>query len=407
MMTSKALVDSAVINSTSSGSKALADQLFAYWFNRLVYAQIWEDPQADLAALKLDAGARILCISSGGCNALAYLSSKPVAVHAVDLNGAHLAMLAIKKQAIRHLPDYQAVLHFLGDANNKDNLKRYLRHIRPNLPTSAKDFWEARNLLGKPRFRYFCENAYQHGLLGQFIASSHKLVKWLGGDLSKMMEARTLEEQQAHFSRYVEPVFRHPLIRWIARQPWALYSLGIPPAQFAALAADAGPELNLADLFKERMRHLACDFPLNENCFAHQAFARRYDIQQQAALPMYLQQQHFTTIRQHLDRLHSHHQTLTEFLQTQPNHSMDAYVLLDAQDWMDQNQLSALWREINRTAAPGARVLFRTGGASSPLEQQLAPELLLAWQTNVQQNQVLYQTDRSAIYGGMHLYRKA
>lgn len=405
-MSSKALVHSAVINSTSSGRKALADQLFAYWFNRLVYAQIWEDPEVDLAALNLAEGSRILCISSGGCNALAYLSSKPAAVHAVDLNAAHLAMLTIKKQALRHLPDYQSVLQFLGDANNKDNLKRYLRHIRPNLSATAKEFWEARSLTGKPRFRYFCENAYQHGLLGQFIAHSHKLVKWLGGDLSKMMEARSLAEQQRYFSLYVEPVFNHGLIRWIARQPWALYSLGIPPAQFAALAADAGPKQNLADLFKERMRHLACDFPLSENCFAHQAFGRRYDIQQQAALPMYLQEQYFYTIRQNLDRLHTHHQNMTAFLQTQANQSMDAYVLLDAQDWMDQAQLRQLWQEINRTAAPGAAVVFRTGGAESPLEQQLSAELLRDWHTDREQNRAYYQRDRSAIYGGMHLYRK-
>ena len=406
MMSSKALVHRAVINSTSSGSKALADQLFAYWFNRLVYAQIWEDPQADLAALNLPEGARILCISSGGCNALAYLSSKPSAVHAVDLNGAHLAMLAMKKQAIRHLPDYSAVLQYLGHANTKDNMKRYLRHIRPHLPEHAKEFWEARNLTGKPRFRYFCENAYQHGLLGEFIGYSHRLVKWFGGDLSKMMEARTLAEQQENFTRYVEPVFNHRLIRWVARQPWALYSLGIPPAQFQALADDAGPRQNLADLFKERMRHLACDFPLQENCFAHQAFARRYDIEQQSALPMYLQQQHYATIRQHIERLHSHHQTLTEFLKTQANASFDAYILLDSQDWMDNTQITELWQEINRTANRDARVLFRTGGAKSPLEAKLPGEVLAHWQTDTQKNQQYYQTDRSAIYGGMHLYSK-
>jgi S-adenosylmethionine-diacylglycerol 3-amino-3-carboxypropyl transferase len=32
------------------------DRIFAFWLRRLVYTQIWEDPQADLAALQLPLG---------------------------------------------------------------------------------------------------------------------------------------------------------------------------------------------------------------------------------------------------------------------------------------------------------------------------------------------------------------
>jgi hypothetical protein len=67
--------------------------------------------------------------------------------------------------------------------------------------------------------------------------------------------------------------------------------------------------------------------------------------------------------------VHGHHTTLTAFLQHQPNNSLDAYLFLDAQDWMDQGQLTGLWREVTRTATQGARVVFRTGGSQSPLEE--------------------------------------
>lgn len=403
-MSSKALIDSAVFNSTTSGRKGLADKLFAHWFSRLVYAQIWEDPQADLDALQLKPGANILTISSGGCNALAYLSAEPAAVHAVDLNAAHLAMLNIKQTAIRHLPDYDAVLAFLGNADKPDNLKRYKRHIRTQLSEDASNFWESRSLSGKPRYHYFTNQAYQHGLLGNFIGFAHFFVRLMGGDMSKLMQAKNLQEQAQLFDQYVAPVFETRLFRLIANQPLALYSLGIPPSQFAELKHDAKDGLHL--LFKERMRHLACDFPLAENCFAQQAFGRRYDTKKQAALPMYLQQEHFHTLRHNIDRLHAHHQTLTDFLQGQPRASMDAYLFLDAQDWMDKQQLTGLWQEVSRTAAPGAKVVFRTGGSESPLEAKLPPEILAAWHTDVDHNRALYATDRSAIYGGMHLYTK-
>ena len=154
------------------------------------------------------------------------------------------------------------------------------------------------------------------------------------------------------------------------------------------------------------MRHLACDFPLDENCFAHQAFSRQYDTSTQAALPMYLQRQHFSSLRNNIDRIYPHHNNLTDFLRQQPRASMDAYLFLDAQDWMDQQQLTELWEEVTRTAAPNAKVVFRTGGSESPLEQILPPHLISAWSTDPENNRKLYATDRSAIYGGMHLYVK-
>ncbi|MBK1888475.1 BtaA family protein [Undibacterium sp. 14-3-2] len=403
-MSSKALIASAVFNSTTQGRKGVADKLFAHWFSRLVHAQIWEDPQADLHALQLRPGANIVTISSGGCNALAYLSAEPAAVHAVDLNAAHLAMLNIKQTAIKHLPDYDAVLAYLGDANHADNLKRYKRHIRQHLSEDASSFWESRTITGKPRYHYFTDQAYQHGLLGRFISFAHGFVRLMGGDMSKMLEARSVQEQRDIFDHYIAPVFDTGLFKLLAQQPLALYSIGVPLSQFAALKKDAGEGLHV--LFKERMRHLSCDFPLDQNCFAQQAFGRRYDIRRQTALPMYLQQAHFFSLRRNIDRLHAHHLTMTDFLRTQPRASMDAYVFLDAQDWMDQSQLTSLWEEVNRTAAPGARVVFRTAGQSSPLEAALPSTLLSTWHTDTGHNRALHALDRSAIYGGMHLYQK-
>ena len=226
----------------------------------------------------------------------------------------------------------------------------------------------------------------------------------MGGDLSKVANAKNLQEQNDLFEQYIAPVFETRLFRFIANQPIALYSLGIPLSQFSELKADAKNGIHL--LFKERMRHLACDFPIEENCFAQQAFARRYDTSIQSALPMYLQEQYFSTLRKNIDRVHGHHTTLTEFLSKQTKASMDAYVFLDAQDWMDELQITQLWEQVNRTAAPGAKVIFRTGGSISPLEKKLPSSILSSWSTDPNYNRHLYATDRSAIYGGVHLYKK-
>lgn len=403
-MNTKTLIDTAVINSTTEGRKGLADRLFAHWFNRLVYAQIWEDPVVDIAALELKPGARILTISSGGCNALAYLSTAPEAVHAVDLNATHLAMLKIKQAALQHLPTYADVLAFLGDADQRENLSRYRQYIAPHLDADTGRYWNARSISGLPRYAYFAQGVYRKGLLGDFIGLAHVFSRLIGGNLGKLTSAKTPAEQRIVFDQHVAPLFRNPVVRFLSRQPMALYSLGIPPSQFDALKRDANGDLT-AD-FAERLRRLACDWPIAENCFAGQAFGRRYDTATQSALPMYLQEQHYATIRAGLDKVHAHHTTLTAFLQYRPAQSMDAYLFLDAQDWMDAAQLTELWQEVTRTAAPRARVVFRTGGSVSPLEKTLPANILDCWRTDAGRNAELFKQDRSAIYGGLHVYER-
>ena len=64
------LIADAVGGSKGNDEAAIWDRLYAFWLRRLVYTQIWEDPVADLAALRLAVGSTIVTISSGGCSAL-------------------------------------------------------------------------------------------------------------------------------------------------------------------------------------------------------------------------------------------------------------------------------------------------------------------------------------------------
>ena len=68
-----ALLKTAVYQNQAASRKGLLERLFAFWFQRLVYNQIWEDPVVDLEALRIGPESRLLTISSGGCNVLNYL----------------------------------------------------------------------------------------------------------------------------------------------------------------------------------------------------------------------------------------------------------------------------------------------------------------------------------------------
>jgi len=68
-------------------------------FEDVLYASCWEDPQIDRAALQIGAGDTVFSITSGGCNALAFLLDDPARVIALDLNPcqSHLLEAAIVK----------------------------------------------------------------------------------------------------------------------------------------------------------------------------------------------------------------------------------------------------------------------------------------------------------------------
>ncbi|MBO1923287.1 DUF3419 family protein [Thiomicrorhabdus sp. 6S3-12] len=404
----KSLLRKAVVNSSVFSRKGLLDRLFTAWFDRLVYPQIWEDPEVDIAALELDRNSSVFTISSGGCNALNYLTEDPASVTVVDLNEAHIALIQLKIAALRHLPDAESFYQFFGRADTPENMELYRRYIRPYLDNKTRSYWDKRTgWRRQPRIAMFSKGFYRFGLLGQFIGLIHWLSRRLGYDISLVMQARNRTEQRELFEKHVAPVFDTRLLRWLSNRPMVLYSLGIPPSQFDEMAQDSKQQQQgMHELLKDRARSLACDFALEENYFAWQAFAREYDHEKRIALPRYLKAQHFEHLKRACQKIEVYHQSMTERLQAMPNQSLTSYLLLDAQDWMNAQQVNALWQEITRTAKPGARVVFRTAATSSPLEEKLDQQLLQQWQTDAQKNADWTRRDRSAIYGAVFVYHK-
>jgi S-adenosylmethionine-diacylglycerol 3-amino-3-carboxypropyl transferase len=152
------------------------------------------------------------------------------------------------------------------------------------------------------------------------------------------------------------------------------------------------------------MEKLTCDFSLTDNYFAWQALGRAYAKDGRGPLPPYLRAGHFEAIRERAGRAEVLNRSFTEYLHSLPIESADRFVLLDAQDWMTDTQLNALWREITRTARPGARVIFRTAAEPSLLPGRIDDDILDRWNYEANASRDFTRRDRSAIYGGFHLY---
>jgi S-adenosylmethionine-diacylglycerol 3-amino-3-carboxypropyl transferase len=399
---SRRLLRDAVHRNGALSREGLRERLFTLAFRGLVYPQIWEDPVVDLEALELGPGHRLVTIASGGCNVLTYLTADPERVIAVDLNLAHVALTRLKLTAVQSLPSWSHFYAFFGEANDRQNVRGYRRFIAARLDPMTRRYWEGRMLSGRRRISMFRRNAYRFGLLGRSLGLFRLLAAAYGVDLERFLTARSLAEQRRLFETQIAPLFEKPLVRRIALSPVSLYGLGIPPAQFASLSSSG--EGGILSVVRSRVERLACDFPLRENYFAWQAFGGRYAPGAAGPLPPYLQERHFARVRANAARVSVEQISVTDRLKQEADGALDRYVLLDAQDWMTDEQLNALWTEITRTAAQGARVIFRTAGKDSILPGRLAPALLARWVYAERESACFTARDRSAIYGGFHLY---
>ena len=153
--------------------------------------------------------------------------------------------------------------------------------------------------------RVFTRNLYRHGLLGRFIGFGT-----CGGETVRRRSARhvagaLLCRSSAPISTQVlAPLFDKRFVRWFA-PPISLYGLGIPPAQYAALAG-AGPG-GMSSILRQRVEKLTCAFSLERQLF-RVAGARPRPTQRMARgpLPPYLRAEHFDAIRDRTDRAQVH-----------------------------------------------------------------------------------------------------
>ena len=399
------LVLDGVLNKPVSTKQGLLQKLFALWFDAFVYNQIWEDPRVDLEALELDENSRILTISSGGCNALNYLAQGPESVTAVDLNRHHIYLLNLKIAALKGLENHEDFFAFFGFGKSERAWELYKEKIKPHLDAQAREFWETGLLFRRDRITFF-EKAglYEHSRNGYFLRFFHRFARVFGCKPDEILKAKTLEEQEILYTKYADPFFNNFLVKVLGKMPVTMFGLGIPPQQYDELKQDLTSDKNIIEIYRERVKRLACDYPIGENYFAWQAFARKYDTEKRSAVPNYLKEENFGTLKSNSPRIRTSIGSVTDEIKNNPYCSFNRFVFLDAQDWMDEKTITDLWTAIAENAESGSRIIFRTASAFSPVETKLPASLRDRFVYEEAFSRELFKQDRASIYGGFHLY---
>lgn len=397
-MNNEQLVLGAVQNEKSTTKQGILQKMFAVWFDAFVYNQIWEDPRVDLQALKFDEESRVLTISSGGCNALNYLVESPQKVTAVDLNRHHIYLLRLKKAAIENLPDYHDFFAFFGFGKHNRNVKNYQDFIRPNLDKTTREFWDKNIKI----FKF--GGLYEHSRNGYFLRFFHRFAGLIGLNPDKILFAKSPEEQAQLYEKHLSPFFDSFIIQTLGKLPITMFGLGIPPQQYEELKKDLSEGSSVIDIYRERAKRLAVDYPINENYFAWQAFARKYDTENRRALPEYLKEENYQILRTNINRLDTDIGSITDKIKQSPKATYNRFVFLDAQDWMNAEIMADLWQAIADFGGKGSRIIFRTAGKNSPIEVNLPSDLRAKFIYDKNLSLELFKQDRASIYGGFHLY---
>ncbi len=363
--------------------------------NYLIYNTCWEDPRIDRQLLQFDEQSKIVMITSAGCNALDYLLDQPAAIHTIDMNPRQNALLELKLALIKR-GEFRDLFALFGDGYHPDAQKIY-QTVRDQLSEAAQKFWDK-------KLRYFERRGrktsfYYHGSSGTiaWILTRYffRSKKGLKEKLFALADAKNLDEQRAIYNQ-IEPELWGRFSSWLVKQPAALAMLGVPRPQIR-LVNERYPG-GMAEFVNRQLRHVLTELPIQDNYFWRVYLTGHYTPD---CCPNYLKEENWPLLKANADKVHLHTQTITQFLQQNPD-QYTHFILLDHQDWLawhDPKALAEEWDAILQNASPKAKVLLRSAGENIDF---LPENVKQAIDFIDEPTQNLHLTDRVGTYASLH-----
>ena len=313
--------------------------------DRLFFAQVREDPRVELAALRPGPDDEVVVVSSGGCTALSLLAAGAGRVVAVDLNATQNHLVELKTAAAS-LGARDAIA-FLGAQPSARRRVTYTS-LRDALTAEARRYWDRR------------ASAVDAGVLGvgvseRFIGSvvaALLLAVHPRSRVERLLACRTILEQRALFER-----------EWSTRRWRALFTLlcnrfvlrNTYPSQFFEHVENPSFALHFRGLAERAITEL----PVSSNYFLHQMLAGRYPVGEPDGVPPYLSDRGAAVVASSREKLTLVDGSMTTYLSARPTGSVNVFALSNICEWMTPPEVDALFREVVRTAAPGARLVYR------------------------------------------------
>jgi len=328
-------------------------------FSELRYAQCWEDTDVLLRALDLKPGATLLSIASGGDNTMALLASCPEQVVALDLSHAQLAMLELRWVAHRQL-DYPQLLELTGVRESSRRFDLYER-CRPHLSSTAQKFWDSRG-------EAIRTGATNSGRFERYLRLFSTRILPLIHPYRVRMQL-LLPRSRAEREQFYWDVWDTRRWRWLFKiffSRFVMSRLGRAPAFFDYA------EGNIANRLLARSRHALIELDPSQNPYLQWILLGHHG----PALPYALRPENFQPIRQNLDRLTLHQQSIEQYLEEHPALRFDGFNLSDIFEYMSPSQYADTLRRLADAGTPGARLVYWNVFATRKRPPELADRLM-------------------------------
>ena len=348
-------------------------------FQDILYAQCWEDPELDRAAFGLGPGATVFTITSGGCNALAFLADNPDRVMAADLNASQNHLTELKQAAFRDL-NRGELLELMGvrDSSHRHDM---FQALRKSLSGPALAYWD-----GQP-------HKIEQGLIhcGRYERYLGLLRTWT----RRLMGAKLIEK----FFAEDDPNRRAELFatQWNT-VAWKLLTRVLLSRRTMTMLFDGAffeyveGDFSFGKHFARRVEFAMTVLPPRENPFLSYILLGRYFSEDH--LPTCLLAKHHADIKRGLDKLSVHTASCDDFFRTLPDSTITHFNFTNIFEWVAQGAYEQLLRETHRVARPGATLTYR-----NLLVHRERPEGLADWfESDRALARAQHDRDRSFVY---------
>lgn len=344
-------------------------------FDFIRYAQVWEDADILLEALKPLSGGRFVSVCSAGDNALSMLTLNPQEVVALDLSEVQTFCLDFRIAALKTL-SHDQLLEIIGSVPSERRLGLYTK-MRKALTPRSRQFWDLQEHIiragvgsGGKFEKYF--STFRSFIL-PFMLS--------GYDVQQLFKPRNRSGREVFFdTRFMNWRFRGLMRLFFSKA--VMGRLGRDP-EFFAFA-----EGSLSDNILKRTRHALVELDPSENPYLHWILRGRHD----QILPFWLRPENFDPIRNNLDRLRYEVCSLETFVQREEG-LWDGFNLSDVFEYMPEATSDRLLTDLAEHTRPGGRLVYWNmmvprDGANLPHLLRPLPEL----------SQQLHHQDRAFFY---------
>jgi len=306
-----------------------------------------EDVLTEFRALDISLNDSLLCIASGGDLPLNILALQDLDILAVDKSPDQIKLCRIKQIAATLLDPIKAA-SFIGYMNipHQERRRIFRQNIRKSLSEEDCLFWE--------KYSYAIQKGVINaGKFEQYLRIVSDIVCSIIGkkDLYRLFDCDSVEDQKAVFDERIKST----LIKGIFKI--AFHSIVYKYVGINRVAQSKEVSRNIPDFFFQQFRNFCCNTLTRKNYFFQYIFFRKVLFEE--ALPEYLQPENHETFLKNVSRVEFSNASLEDALSGSERGQFNKIHLSNISDWMSEEKMNDLFKNIRDKTCPGARAIMR------------------------------------------------